>query len=48
MTLNSRMTVTTAVACVLEEVGFEDVEARYGLPAVSIASERVALASRPG
>jgi methyltransferase (TIGR00027 family) len=29
---------------VVEEVGFEDVETRYGLPALSIASERVALA----
>ncbi len=31
---------------VLEEVGFEDVEARYGLPALSIANERVVLATK--
>jgi hypothetical protein len=30
----------------LEDVGHEDVEARYGLPALSIGNERVALATK--
>jgi methyltransferase (TIGR00027 family) len=33
---------------VVEEVGFEDVEPLYGLPALSIGCERVVLATKPG
>jgi methyltransferase (TIGR00027 family) len=33
---------------VVEDVGPEDVEARYGLPALSIANERIALATKDG
>jgi O-methyltransferase involved in polyketide biosynthesis len=31
---------------VVQDVGFEDVEPNYGLPALSVANERIALATR--
>jgi hypothetical protein len=31
---------------VVEDVGAEDVESRYGLPALSLANERIALATK--
>jgi methyltransferase (TIGR00027 family) len=38
--------LTDAGFTVVEDVGPEDVEARYGLPALSIANERIALATK--
>jgi methyltransferase (TIGR00027 family) len=38
--------LTNAGFAVVEDVGPEDVEARYGLPALSIANERIALATK--